>query len=335
MSEPAAPPDSQHGDPVVERRAAWLLALLALLLGVAGAYLLYARGVFEATQQLVLVADDSEGVVAGMNLTFSGFAIGRVRRIDLSADGTARIVIDVPRKDAHWLRTSSVFTLSRGMLGNTEIRAYSGILGDPPLPDGATRKVLVGDATAEIPRLVSAARELVQHLTALAAPDAALAATLERLQSVAAKLDGPGGALGVITGNPADAARLGSLLERSRAVLSGVSGTVNKVDLLMARTDALVARADDQLLGDAGLLRASRDAAQQLASLLGETRASLKKVDALLEDAQAVAANARVASADLGRLRAEVDANLRKVEQLVDEVHRKWPFKRDTEVKLP
>jgi phospholipid/cholesterol/gamma-HCH transport system substrate-binding protein len=48
-----------------------------------------------------------------------------------------------------------------------------------------------------------------------------------------------------------------------------------------------------------------------------------------------VGANARVASTDLGALRSEVELSLRKVSQLVDEVNRKWPFARDTELKLP
>ena len=38
---------------------------------------------------------------------------------------------------------------------------------------------------------------------------------------------------------------------------------------------------------------------------------------------------------DLGTLRAEVEASLRKVSALVDEINRKWPFARDTKVKLP
>ena len=63
-----------------------------------GLYLLYARGAFEPTQTLVLTADDSEGVVVGMDMTFSGFPIGRVRRIELAEIGNARIVVDVPRK---------------------------------------------------------------------------------------------------------------------------------------------------------------------------------------------------------------------------------------------
>jgi phospholipid/cholesterol/gamma-HCH transport system substrate-binding protein len=58
-------------------------------------------------------------------------------------------------------------------------------------------------------------------------------------------------------------------------------------------------------------------------------------VDAVLAEAQAVGSNARIASNDLGALRAEVDASLRKVTQLVDEINRKWPFARNTELKLP
>ena len=62
-----------------------------------------------------------------------------MQRIELAEDGKARILIDVPSKDARWLRSSSVFTMERGLVGDTRIRAYSGVLTDPPLPDGAER----------------------------------------------------------------------------------------------------------------------------------------------------------------------------------------------------
>ena len=81
----------------VEVKAALLLALFVVLVAGTALYLLYARGAFERTQTLVLKADDAEGVRVGMDLTFSGFPIGRVRRIELSPTGTARIVVDVPR----------------------------------------------------------------------------------------------------------------------------------------------------------------------------------------------------------------------------------------------
>jgi phospholipid/cholesterol/gamma-HCH transport system substrate-binding protein len=58
-------------------------------------------------------------------------------------------------------------------------------------------------------------------------------------------------------------------------------------------------------------------------------------MDALLADAQAIAANAREASTDLGALRGEVDANLRKLGRMIDEVNRRWPFANEAEIKLP
>ena len=55
----------------------------------------------------------------------------------------------------------------------------------------------------------------------------------------------------------------------------------------------------------------------------------------MLVEAQAIGANVRESTTDLGALRAEVETNLRKVETLVNEINRKWPFARDTELKLP
>ena len=304
----------------LEVKAALLLALFVVLVAGTALYLLYARGAFERTQALVLMADDAEGVRVGMDLTFSGFPIGRVRRIELSPTGTARIVVDVPRNDAKWLRTSSVFTLVRGIVGGATLRAYSGVLADPPLPDGAERPVLIGDTNAELPRVVGAARELLQNLTALTASDAALAESLENVRTTTGKLNGPGGAIGVITGDAAQARQLGAALARTNA--------------LLARLDGIAARADAQLLGAGGVVPESRAAVVQLTAMLADARATLKNVDAVLAEAQAVAASTRAATNDLDALRGEVDATVRKVERLVDEVTRKWPFKRDVDVKL-
>lgn len=308
----------------LELKAAMLLLFtLALIVG-SGLYLLYARGAFEPTQTLVLTADDSEGVVVGMDMTFSGFPIGRVRRIELAETGNARIVVDVAQKDAHWLRESSVFTLVRGVVGGTNIRAYSGILTDQPLPAGAVRPVLRGDATAEIPQLMASARELLGNLNALTAQDAALGSSLTNVQALTQRLNGPGGALGVLMGNEADARKIITTLERTNT--------------LLARLDGLAKQADRQVFGENGkdaLVPDLRASVGQLNALLAETRNSLKKVDAVLVEAQAIGANTREATTDLGALRADVESNLRKVESLVNEIQRKWPFARDTEIRLP
>lgn len=81
-----------------------LIVMTLLLLGGFVLYVKYARGVFEETQGLVLLAENSEGVTTGMDMTFSGFVIGRVRRIELGDDGKAHIHLDIPIKDARWKR---------------------------------------------------------------------------------------------------------------------------------------------------------------------------------------------------------------------------------------
>ncbi len=327
---PAGPPASEPAEALLrpvahlERKAAALLLFTLVLIIGSGLYLLYARGVFEPTQQLVLTAEDSEGVVAGMDMTFSGFPIGRVRSTELAEDGDVRILIDVPRKDAHWLRESSVFTLVRGIVGGTTIKAYSGILTDPPLSDGAVRPVLRGDATAEIPQLMSAARELLSNLQALTAQDAALGGTLANVRTLTERLNAPGGALGVLMGSEAEARKIATTLDRTNQ--------------LLARIDGMAAKADRQVFGtagEAGLVTDVRATVVQLNGLLADTRQSLAKVDAVLAEAQAIGANAREATTDLGALRADVESNLRKVESLVNEIQRKWPFARDTRIQLP
>lgn len=306
--------------PNLEARAVLLLGLFVMLVGGTVLYLLYARGAFETTQRLVLLADDSEGVRVGMDLTFSGFPIGRVNRVELAPDGNARILVDVPRKDAHWLRQSSVFTLVRSLVGGASLKAYSGVLTDPPLPDGAERKVLVGDAGAELPRLVASARELIQNLMQLSSSESALAGTLGNLRSLTERLQGPRGAAGVLLGNEADAQQISVALARANTLLS--------------RLDGMAAKADAQVLGDNGVVPEARAMIVQLNAMLVDARGTLTKVDAVLAEAQAVAGHTREATTDLGALRGEVDATVRKVEQLVDEVNRKWPFARDAELRL-
>ncbi|GAC1322674.1 MAG: hypothetical protein NVSMB28_15400 [Collimonas sp.] len=313
VPSPAAPPPPAH----VEFKALLLLILMAALICSFVLYVMYARGVFESTQRLVLISDDSEGVLVGMDLTFSGFPIGRVQRIDLGPDGKARILIDVPRKDANWLRTTSVFTLERGLVGDTRIRAFSGVLDDPLLPPDAERTVLRGDTAAEIPRLVATARELLGNLETITAADSSLNASLANMQTMTGRLTGQYGVLGGALGSDENAKKIIATLDR---------------------VNALLAKADQRVFGQPGQ-RGVMDDAQaaivQLNGVLSDARNSLKKVDAVLAEAQAVGSNVRIASNDLGALRAEVDASLRKVTQLVDEINRKWPFARNTELKLP
>ncbi|MDD5030022.1 MAG: mammalian cell entry protein [Rhodoferax sp.] len=324
------PPPSDPTPPIahLERKARLLLWLVAAVITGFVLYVLVARGVFERNQQLVLISDDSEGVIVGMDLTFSGFPIGRVRRIELADDGKARMLIDVPVKDARWLRTSSIFTLERGMVGDTRIRAFSGILQDPPLPAGAERTLLRGDTAAEIPRLVASARALLENLDHMTGPESSLNTSLAHLSTVTERLTGHYGVLTGVLGSEGNAKKIITMLERSNALLA-------KADAQVFGPQGVMDSTQGALVSAKTALDSSNQAIKQLSTVLQDARQTLTKVDAVLAEAQAVGANARVASTDLGTLRAEVEASLRKVSQLVNEVNRKWPLARDAEIKLP
>ena len=310
MTEPL-PDEPAH----VEAKAIILLVLVGALIAGFVLYVMYARGVFEPTQRLTLVADDSSGVIPGMDMTFAGFPIGRVSQVDLADDGKVHIRVDVQSKDAKWLRTSSVFTLESSIVCETRLRAYTGLLNDPPLPPNATRTVLRGDATAEIPRIVATARQLLENLETMTAAESDINASLANIQAVTGRMSGRYGVLGGVLGGDEEARKLGEALDRVNAIL---------------------AKADSRVFGKDGVMDDSQAAIRQLHVVLQDASTTLKKVDAVLVEAQAVGANARVATQDLGALRGEVDASLRKVNRLVDEINRKWPFARSNqEIKLP
>jgi len=305
-----------------------LLAATILIAGGFVLYVLFARGTFEHTQRLYLIAGDVEGVAIGMNITFSGFPVGRVRRISLGVDGKAKIEIDVREDDAKWLRTSSVFTLERGLVGGAKIRVYSGNLQDPPLPDGAERPVLRGDTSEEMPQLVATARGILENVERMTSSGGAVQATFANLQKLSERMSGPNGMLGALVGSDEQVAKVIGTVERANGLLASLERTTS-------RLDSLLANADRRVLGDGGVVDEARKAVTQAEALIGDVRGSMKKLDALLADAQSVGASAKSATADLAQLRGEVDENMRKISRLVDEMNRKWPFQRETGITLP
>jgi len=316
-SEPAAHQPVRH----VELKATLLLLFTLVLVTGSALYLLYARGFFEPKQTVILVTDNAEGVVPGMDMLFSGFPIGRVHRVALGDSGDVRITVEVNKKDARWLRTSSVFTLVRGIVGDAQLRAYSGVISDPPLPEGAERPVLRGDTNSEIQRVIGAARDMLDNLNDMTSQTSELQKIIGNLQVFTNKLQSRRGALHAVFGNEEDARKLVAAVERANSAMAGV--------------EALAGSADRRLFGRDGLATDAQATVRQMNTLLGDARSSLQKVDAVLGEAQGAAAGVKTGVADLGSLKQEVETNLRKIEDLINDLNRKWPFAKERKVELP
>ena len=256
--------------PHAEAKAAGLLLLTLLLIAAFVVYVMTARGVFDESQRLVLIAENSEGVAVGADLTFSGFPIGRVVRIELGDDGKAHIHVDVPLHDARWLKTSSIFTLERGVVGGAKLRAFSGVLEDPPLEDNARRDVLIGDAAAGVPELVATMHKLIGNLERLSSEQSPLSASLDNVQQFTAALNGKHGALGALLGNEKDVARVIASLEQTRLMLGEARASLQKLDAALVDVKAITGN--------------TRVATEDLDALRAEIDLNLRKVSGLVDD---------------------------------------------------
>lgn len=298
-------------------------------------YSLYARGVFDRTQALTLIAQDAEGVVIGMPIMFSGFPIGQVSSMALDESGRVRIEVHIKVKDARWLRSSSAFSLEKQFLGGAKIRAVSAKMQDPELPAGAERLLVSKDAAQDIPQVIARANNILQNVDDIIRPDSSFNQTLANLKSVTERMAGDYGVLGGVTGSPEQARKVLDTVDSVNALLASLKGVT-------ARADGVLAKTDDRMFGQGGVMDEAKRSIAQLNTILTDARDSLKKADEVLATAQATtteiknaASNVKDATTDLGALRTEVDGSIRKVNGLIDEINRKWPFARKTQIKLP
>ena len=298
-------------------------------------YALYARGVFDRTQGLTLIARDAEGVVVGMPIMFSGFPIGKVSSMALDELGRVRIDVRIKVKDARWLRESSAFSLEKRILGGAKIRAVSPKLQDPELPAGAERQLVSKDAAQDIPQVIARANSILQNVDEIIRPDSSFNQTLANLKSVTERMAGEYGVLGGVTGSPDQAKKILDTVDSVNALLASLKGVT-------ARADGVLAKTDDRMFAQGGVMDEAKRSIAQLNTILTDARDSLKKADEVLATAQATtteiknaASNVKDATTDLGALRTEVDGSSRKVNGLIDEINRKWPFARKTQIKLP
>ena len=298
-------------------------------------YALYARGMFDSTQALTLKAPDAEGVVIGMPIMFSGFPIGQVTGMALDETGHVRIDVRVKRKDARWLRISSVFTLEKQLLGGAKIRAFSPRMQDQELPADSERVLANKDAAQDIPQVIARANSILQNMDEIIRPDSSFNQTLANLKSVTERMAGEYGVLGGVAGSPDQAKKILDTVDGVNALLASLKGVT-------ARADGVLAKTDVRMFGQGGVMDEAKRSVAQLNAILTDARDSLKKADEVLANAQATtteiknaASNVKNATTDLGALRTEVDGSIRKVDGLIDEINRKWPFARKTEIKLP
>jgi phospholipid/cholesterol/gamma-HCH transport system substrate-binding protein len=306
-----------------------LFAAVPLLLGAAFlVYLLHARGFFEDTYRLNLAAASADGVTPGVALTFSGIQIGSVTSLGLNDSGGIIIQVELPARNAKWLKENSSFTLDKPIVGTARIRVDSPNLNAPALPENSTMLLLTSDISKEIPVLVERVKAILANVEHLTRQDGEIVSTLANVQTVTGRMTGEYGMLEGLLGSPEKARTVTDSLDKTRALVS-------KLDGMALKMDGMVVKTDQWLFDQGGVAESTRESLAQVRLMLDDAQASLKKADAVMANAVDISANVKEGTEDLARLRTEIDDAVRKVNGLVNEINKKWPFARDPEVKLP
>lgn len=299
-----------------------LFAAASLLLaGAFMVYLLHARGFFEDTFHLQLAASSADGVAPGVPVVFSGIEIGRVTTLGLNDSGGIIIHAEFLGRNAKWLKENSTFTLDKPFVGGAKIRVDSPDLDAPALPDNATMLLLTSDISKEIPLLVERVKAILANVEHLTRKDGEINAMLSNVKTVTGRMTGEYGMLESILGSP----------EKARAV----TDSLDKTRALITKLDGLAAKTDHWWFAQGGLAEQTRESLAQVRLMLNDAQSSLKKADALMTNAVEISADVKEGTQDIATLRAEIDDAVRKASALVNEINKKWPFKRDPEVKLP
>jgi phospholipid/cholesterol/gamma-HCH transport system substrate-binding protein len=299
-----------------------LFTLATLLFGAAFlVYLLYARGYFEHTYRLQLAAASADGVAPGVPLVFSGIVIGSVTSLGLNDGGGIVIQLELPARQAKWLKQDSVYTLDKPLLGSPKISVDSGNLSGPDLPENSTMLLLTPDINKEIPVLIGQVKAILANVEHLTRRDGEVNATLANLKTVTGRMTGEYGMLESVLGSP----------EKARAV----TDSLDQTHALIVKLDGLAGKTDQWLYAQNGVADSTREALAQIRLMLNDAQSSLKKADALMTNAVAISADVKAGTQDIAALRTEIDDAVRKANALINEINNKWPFARDPEVKLP
>ena len=306
-----------------------LFAVASLLLaGAFVVYLLHARGFFEGTYQLKFAAVSADNVAPGVPVVFSGIEIGRVTALGLNEEGGIVIHARFLKRNAKWLKENSTFTLDKPIVGGAKIRVESPDLDAPALPDNSTVLLLSSDISSELPALVERVKAILQNVEHLTRKDGEINTALVNVKTLTGRMTGEYGMLEGILGSPEKARAVTDSLEQTRALII-------KLDGLALKLDGMAGKADTWLFAEDGVAQQTRESLAQVRLMLNDAQASLQKADAMMANAVDISVNVKEGTQDLAALRAEIDDAVRKANALVNEINKKWPFKRDPEVKLP
>lgn len=270
------------------RRAEWVAgAMLVLLVTAIIASLLAVsrgQGSFDTPARYRLLLVDGHGVAEGSRVVMLGIDVGRVSKVELTADNQVEVQLEVRASFADKVRTDTRASLHasfglQGVLSGIGVSLTPGSANAEALDDGdiiaAVEPGHIADMLPGVKSdpLVQDLEVLIRNLRVLSDeatdPEGSLRQAMDSLAVVTRRIEAGEGTAGkmlsdeaALYGDMEDAldevgktlARVDGLVRKSSGVMSKSSRAMDDADALVEDADALVASADSMVQSAGGVL---------------------------------------------------------------------------------
>lgn len=313
----------------IEFAVGLFITVTAILILASIGYVAYIKGAFTKVYTYTLSSKAGESLTEGMPVVFRGFNIGRISSLELDAQGTVLIQIEIPEQHNRMIRADSKFVLEKPLIGSSRLLVMTENLNGPPLPPKSVPEITVSSDINEIIKRAEPIVEKADMIMAnvakvtgnLADPQGDVNRILRDAETVTSRFAQKESILEMVVGDPKS-------MQSIHASLAKLKDITAHVDSILGNVNKIAGKADEQLYGRDGILPLVRDILRDLA-------AKLRKLDTALDNVNKISGETAEAAKDLKVLRAELDATVTSIGKLADEIDRKIPFKAEPEIKLP
>jgi len=285
----------------VEFKVGVFVVITTLLILTSVLYIAYSKGFFSKEYTFTISSKSGEELTEGMPVYFSGFKIGRIEKLELSDQGVVLVKIRIPDQHVKWIKSSSIFSINKPLIGSSKLIVTTPNLNSPALSPQNIPEIVRIDNIDETIKRVQPTLEKVDKV-------------VSNIEKITANLAKKNSIVEMVVGDP----------ESARAIRESIKTTKD----ILAKVDTLLAKTDDQVYGSDGVLLLVR-------KILKDFILKLEKMNTALDNVTKMSSDAADSTKDLKLLRAEIDSTVNAIGNLVNEIDKKIPFKKEPEIKLP
>ncbi|MBI4632390.1 MAG: MCE family protein [Deltaproteobacteria bacterium] len=305
-----------------ELKVGLYVVITTLLIFASIGYIAYKKGLFETVSTYTLSSKSGEDLTEGMPVTFAGFTIGRVQKLELNESGIVLIKIRVPQRHTKWIRVDSTFIISKPLIGSPRMIIVTDNVKSPPLSTEEIREVMtVNDINETIKKL----QPLIERINQIAANIEKMTGNLADPQGDVNKILR---SASEITENLASKKSILEMAVGNEESVKSIHGGLKKVKDITEHVDAILKKTDIGVYGPEGLI-------PQVNGILKDLLAKLDKLNKTVDNINKISTDAADSTTDLKLLRSEIDATVKSIGNLASELDKKIPFKKEPEIKLP